>query len=76
MIQEDGLGQWRTPEVNRVKINTDAALLENPDRYNYDFVVRDQYGTIEANSRCLQGPVSPVLAEAMGVREALSLVKT
>ncbi|XP_063942429.1 uncharacterized protein LOC135150218 [Daucus carota subsp. sativus] len=47
------------------------------DRYSYAFVARNHNGTlIEAKSRCAQGSISPVLAEAMGIWEALSWIKT
>lgn len=76
MHQEDGLEQWHPPMLNRDKVNVDAALFEEPHRHSYALIVRDHHGNlIEANSRCTSGRVSPELAEAIGIREALSWVK-
>ncbi|XP_074356451.1 uncharacterized protein LOC141696148 [Apium graveolens] len=77
MTQEDGLEQWQLPKENRVKVNSDAALFEDPNRYSYAFVVRDHQGTlVEARSWCYEGQTSSTLAAAMGIREALSWIKT
>ncbi|XP_074322870.1 uncharacterized protein LOC141659842 [Apium graveolens] len=77
MTQEDGVKQWRAPTIGRVKVDFDATIFENPSKYNHTFVIRDHEGKlIKARSRCCQGSVTPVLAKAMGVREALSWVKT
>lgn len=59
MTQEDGSEQWRGPTADRVKVNSDAALFENPDRYNHAFIVRDHCGSlIEARSKCYHGAIS------------------
>ncbi|KAL8155720.1 hypothetical protein AgCh_000936 [Apium graveolens] len=77
MTQDDGLEQWQLPKENRVKVNSDAALFEDPNRYSYAFVVRDHQGTlVEARSWCYEGQTSSTLAAAMGIREALSWIKT
>ncbi|KAL8100419.1 hypothetical protein AgCh_032616 [Apium graveolens] len=74
--QEDGREQWQLPSLNRVKVNTDAAIFENPSRFSYALIVRDHMGNlVEAQSECCQGLASPELAEAVGIREALSWVK-
>lgn len=73
MTQEDRLEQWPVPKRNRVKVNSDAALFEGPSRYSVAFVIRDHQGAlVGARSRCFEGQISPTLAEAMGIREALS----
>ncbi|KAL8091728.1 hypothetical protein AgCh_034114 [Apium graveolens] len=76
MTQADGKEHWKCPEIGRLKVNTDAAIFSDPNRYSYFLVVRDHEGAlVEAKSSCKQGTIDPVLAEAMGVREALSWVK-
>lgn len=73
---EDGDEQWKKPENNSVKINSDAALFEEPSRYSYAFVIRDHCGNlVVAFSKCKYGRVSPEFAEAVGIREALSWIK-
>lgn len=83
MTPEDGLVKWH-PACNRVKVNTDAELFENPDRYSYAFIARNHEGElvrnhegelVEARSKCCASIVTPVLAEEMGVREVLSWIK-
>ena len=73
---EDGVEQWHKPEHNNVKINIDAALFEEPNRYSYAFVIRDHCGSlVEAGSKCRYRRVSPEFAEAVTTREALSWLK-
>ncbi|XP_074378344.1 uncharacterized protein LOC141719879 [Apium graveolens] len=76
MTQEDGDGHWNPPSFNSVKINTDATIFKESDLYIHVFVVRDHNGRlIEAESKCRRGTMSPDLAEALSVREALSWLK-
>lgn len=54
----------------------DAALFEDPSRYSHAFIARDHSGLLmQALSKCSLGKVTPELAEAMGIREALSWIK-
>lgn len=77
MSSEDGQEQWHLPELNSVKINIDAALFEDPGRYSYAIVVRNHEGRlVQDTSKCSLGRVAPEFAEALGIREALSWVKT
>ncbi|KAL8121459.1 hypothetical protein AgCh_018258 [Apium graveolens] len=77
MTQDDGSEQWCTPTVDRIKVNSDAAIFENRNMYIYAFVARNHNGTlIEAKSSCAPGSISHVLAEAIGILEALSWIKT
>ncbi|KAM6544107.1 hypothetical protein CsatB_008554 [Cannabis sativa] len=72
----DGALSWQKPATGEVKINTDAALFSDPNRYSFACVARDDSGhVLEAISSCKLGVVTPELAEAMGVREALSWLK-
>lgn len=76
LTQGEGRDKWQAPEVDRVKVNVDAALFDSPARYSFALVVRDHSGKLlEAVSKCCQGTINPALAEAIGVREALSWVK-
>lgn len=76
MTQEDGIEHWCPPSSNSVKVNVDAALFEEPSRHSHAFVVRDHSAQlIQAMSKCSLGKVSPELAEALGIREALSWIK-
>lgn len=76
MTQADGNEHWELPTEGKVKINTDAAIFDESRRFSYAFIVRNHRGDlIEAVSRCKQGTVDPLLAEAIGVCEALSWVK-
>ncbi|KAL8089987.1 hypothetical protein AgCh_039448 [Apium graveolens] len=76
MTQEDGLEQWCPSSSNSVKVNVDAALFTDPNRYNYAIVVRDHLGhLVQAMSKCSLGKSSPELAESVGIREALSWLK-
>ncbi|XP_074356428.1 uncharacterized protein LOC141696142 [Apium graveolens] len=57
-IQEDGLEQWCPTSSNSVKVNVDAALFTDPNRYNYAIVVRDHLGhLVQAMSKCSLGKV-------------------
>lgn len=76
MTNEDGAEHWSLPMPGRVKVNTDAAIFEDTTCFSYAFVARDQEGAlIEARSRCSFGRPDPELAEAMGIREALTWIK-
>lgn len=75
-IIQDGREQWQPPSLNRVKVNVDVALFDDLNRYSHALVVRDHNGTlVEASSKCCPGLVSPEIAEALGIREALSWIK-
>lgn len=76
MTQADGKERWECPVEGGLKVNTDATIFSDSNRYSYSLVACDQRGELlKARSSCKQGNVDPVLAEAMGVREALSWVK-
>lgn len=75
MNHEDGHEHWQLPTLNRIKINTDAAIFTASNCYNHAFVVRNHNSEfIEAESKYVRGQVIPELAEATGVRDALSWV--
>lgn len=76
ITQTEGDMCWKQPMLGTVKVNTDAALFEDSDICSYAMVARDHNGQmLKAKSSCRQGRSNPELAEAIGIREALSWVK-
>ncbi|XP_062086518.1 uncharacterized protein LOC133792627 [Humulus lupulus] len=76
LIEADGADIWRRPAAGVIKINVDAALFSESSTYSFACVARNDQGhTLEAITCCRNGVVSPELAEAMGMREALSWIK-
>lgn len=76
MTQEDGDERWVAPKDNKVKVNTDAAIFSSTNCYSFAFIVRNHEGAlVEAQSRCCPGNAKPEIAEALGIREALSWLK-
>ncbi|XP_074356412.1 uncharacterized protein LOC141696125 [Apium graveolens] len=76
MNQEDGNVHWEHPQEGTVKINVDAVIFENSASYCVAMVARDHYGgLVAAKSSCRGGYMTPELAEAIGIKEALSWVK-
>ncbi|KAL8098317.1 hypothetical protein AgCh_031185 [Apium graveolens] len=66
LTQNEGQDKWQALEVNRVKVNVDAALFDSPARYSFALVVRDHSGKLlEAVSKCCRGTINPALAEAI-----------
>ena len=59
-----------------LKLNIDASLFILPNRFSFALVVRDHLGQlVEARASCREGLVSPDVAEAIGLKEALSWIK-
>ncbi|KAL8112588.1 hypothetical protein AgCh_020058 [Apium graveolens] len=76
LTQPDGGVHWRQPHQGAVKVNTYATIFEESNYYSYAMVARDHTGTLlEAQASCKQGILNPDLAEAIGIREALSWLK-
>lgn len=76
MTPEDGCEHWSLPSPNSVKINSDAAIFKESNKYSVAYVVRDSAGQlIEARTKSWSGHVSAEMAEIMGIREALSWIK-
>uniref|UniRef100_A0A803NUC3 Reverse transcriptase domain-containing protein n=1 Tax=Cannabis sativa TaxID=3483 RepID=A0A803NUC3_CANSA len=72
----DGNEHWTLPNVNTIKINTDAVIFSSTNCYCYSCVARSHNGTLlEAKAKCVRGVVSPEVAEAIGIHEALSWIK-
>lgn len=76
MTQSDGAEHWNQPNVNTVKVNTDAALFEDSGQYSFSMISRNHVGDLlEARVYCKQGSVTPEMAEAIGAKKVLSWVK-
>uniref|UniRef100_A0A803PF85 RNase H type-1 domain-containing protein n=1 Tax=Cannabis sativa TaxID=3483 RepID=A0A803PF85_CANSA len=72
----DGVECWSTPSTNSVKINVDAALFGDEQGFGIGAVARDDKDLlIEGVCKHFQGKVEPLLAQALGVKEALSWIK-
>lgn len=73
MVEGDGAIVWVKSQPNKVKISVDAAVFEDRDGIGFGLVARDLNGElIEATTKFQQGMVSPIVAEAMAFKEALS----
>lgn len=77
-LQEgDGAERWAKPVLNTIKINVDAAIFEAEKHFGFACVIRDDKGLLmEAFAKYVPGVVMPALAEVIGIKEALSWVKT
>uniref|UniRef100_A0A803Q085 RNase H type-1 domain-containing protein n=1 Tax=Cannabis sativa TaxID=3483 RepID=A0A803Q085_CANSA len=76
-MPRDGDEHWATPSPNSVKVNVDAAMFVDTHNFGFGMVARDCCGVlIQGKTVCCQGHVDPPITEAMGVREALSWIKT
>ncbi|KAM6586543.1 hypothetical protein CsatA_009148 [Cannabis sativa] len=72
----DGNEHWTPPNGNSIKINVDAALFDGGHKYGLGMVARDRNGfLIEARTVFSHSSVDPPLAEAIGLKEALSWIK-
>uniref|UniRef100_A0A803Q518 RNase H type-1 domain-containing protein n=1 Tax=Cannabis sativa TaxID=3483 RepID=A0A803Q518_CANSA len=74
---KDGAEQWVKPEVNSIKINVDAAIFEEQNRFGVAWVIRDHNGLLlNALTKLFIGSTHPTVVEAISFREALSWLKT
>ncbi|KAL8149967.1 hypothetical protein AgCh_006834 [Apium graveolens] len=77
MTHEDGNEQLEKPQQGTVRINVDVALFESSNSYCTSMIVRDHSGgLLLAIANCKMGQITPELAEAIGIKEALSWVKS
>ncbi|KAM6576776.1 hypothetical protein CsatB_028613 [Cannabis sativa] len=73
----EGDKQWCAPHVDYYKINVDAATFSDKHRFDFGWVLRDAKGyVIQARSGSRHGCVDPGFAEALGLKEVLSWIKT
>lgn len=76
MSQDDSREHWSLPSIDSIKVNSESAIFQETCHFSYAFVARNSAGNlIEARLKCTRGNPSPELAEALGIREALSWVK-
>ncbi|XP_060964479.1 uncharacterized protein LOC133033585 [Cannabis sativa] len=72
----DGLERWIKPNSG-IKLNVDAATFDRDSKHGFGCVVRDNNGELlSVIASFKNGKVSPELAEIMGIREALSWLKS
>ncbi|KAM6571333.1 hypothetical protein CsatA_015413 [Cannabis sativa] len=70
------LEHWVKPVMGKIKVNVDGAIFANDGKFGAAGVARDHDGRfIEAFTVLLEGCVDPVIAEVVGVKEALSWIK-
>ncbi|KAM6563472.1 hypothetical protein CsatB_023470 [Cannabis sativa] len=70
------LEHWVKPVMRKIKVNVDGAIFANDGKFGAAGVARDHDGRfIEAFTILLEGCVDPVIAEVVGVKEALSWIK-
>uniref|UniRef100_A0A803QAV1 RNase H type-1 domain-containing protein n=1 Tax=Cannabis sativa TaxID=3483 RepID=A0A803QAV1_CANSA len=67
---------WALWSARNDKVNVDASIFGSSQDYGDGIVARDEHGyMLEGVSRLCHGNIRPELAEAIGVREALSWIK-
>uniref|UniRef100_A0A803QNA4 Uncharacterized protein n=1 Tax=Cannabis sativa TaxID=3483 RepID=A0A803QNA4_CANSA len=68
---------WTKPGANMVKINVDGVIFEAYNSYGFGIIARDSSGCIIENvTSCRSGSTSPEIVELIGIKEALSWIKT
>ncbi|CAH9120177.1 unnamed protein product, partial [Cuscuta epithymum] len=68
------ISSWRRPSPGRYKLNVDAAVRDK--LCGLGWILRDGYGNFVAGvSKVWHGSLSPLEAELIGIREALSWMK-
>lgn len=76
LTEVDRRDRWVKPEGTTLTVNVDAALFAESGNYSCSCVARDSRGLfLEALTSCRVSLVSLEMAEAMGVKEALSWIK-
>ncbi|ONK67926.1 uncharacterized protein A4U43_C05F5270 [Asparagus officinalis] len=69
--------KWSPPAAGKFKLNVDAAVFTNQRKCGLGFIIRDDQGSfVAARATQVHGIIDPALAEALGVREALSWLKS
>ncbi|XP_073121701.1 uncharacterized protein [Henckelia pumila] len=75
-VAQQNTTNWKAPPRDFLKCNVDAVFFTNPPRMGYGCVIRDSFGEVKAAIQgCFHGAFNPTVAEALGVREALSWIK-
>lgn len=74
-IEGDGATVWVKPLPNTFKVSVDAAVFEDRGGVGFGLVARDSDGLlIEARAVVHSHLVTPMLAETMAIKEALSWI--
>ena len=69
------LASWVKPQPNTFKVSVDATIFEDRSEVGFRMVARDSDGRlIETKVLTKSECISPVLAEAIAVKEALSWI--
>lgn len=69
--------KWMKPTQGTVKCNVDASVLKEPSRMGFGGLIRGATGNfIAAIQGSYSGNFSPLIAEAVGIREVLSWIKS
>ncbi|XP_060965664.1 uncharacterized protein LOC133034574 [Cannabis sativa] len=77
LINGDGAEHWVPPTENTIKVNVDAAIFETTRQFGIGWAARDTRGVlISGHTRLFNVQATPELAEAVGIREVLSWIKT
>ncbi|XP_074356170.1 uncharacterized protein LOC141695861 [Apium graveolens] len=72
-VEGDGAPIWVKPQMNEVKISVDAAVFKEPEGVGFRIVIRDSDGLLVAAKTLFNSQlVAPLMAEALGIKEALS----
>ncbi|CAI9760115.1 unnamed protein product [Fraxinus pennsylvanica] len=71
------LVKWKPPTRGSLKLNIDASIFEDRGMARLGLVIRNDLGSfVAARVVTVRGIVDPLLAETLGVREALSWIKS
>uniref|UniRef100_A0A803PT91 RNase H type-1 domain-containing protein n=1 Tax=Cannabis sativa TaxID=3483 RepID=A0A803PT91_CANSA len=74
--KDDGAERWSKPDMNKIKLNVDAALFERDEQYGFGIVAQDHFGNcLEARAGSFGGVHSAAVIKALGIKEALSWIK-
>ncbi|XP_060963698.1 uncharacterized protein LOC133033112 [Cannabis sativa] len=73
----DNNEHWTPPSFQKLKVNVDGAIFQQEERFGAGMVARTSAGALlEARQTSFSGVVAPIMAEAVGIKEALSWIKS
>ncbi|KAM6558899.1 hypothetical protein CsatA_028138 [Cannabis sativa] len=74
---DGNLEHWTPPNFPTIKVNVDGAIFTNERRFGIGLVARSSTGlAIQAKRLSKVGALKPHVVEAIGIKEALSWIKT
>lgn len=76
LIPGDGAQRWTKPVRNTFKINVDASIFEAEEHFGFGWVARKMKADRLQQEWMQKGKSGRGLAEAMGVKEALSWLES